>query len=211
MPYCHCLQHSKPGTRSSGARHPNQGPESHALLPLFAAFQTWNPIIRSPSSQSGLRVSCPTAIVCSIPNLEPDHQEPVIPIRAQSLMPYCHFDLEDSDYIRSARRNPELPGPKGAPAGTTLDPNTKVIEFHSVGVGLQIRQTFHIINPTSHDYVFHWLNEDHLQPKHILAFRCLTPDGVVKSGKRAEVGGRRASFTLFCIVTLIDSLIRLVG
>ena len=86
MPYCHCLQHSKPGTRSSGARHPNQG--SHALLSLFAAFQTWSLIIRSPSSQSGL--SCPTVIVCSIPNLEPDHQEPVIPIRAQSLMPYCH-------------------------------------------------------------------------------------------------------------------------
>ena len=86
MPYCHCLQHSKPGTWSSGARHPNQG--SHALLSLFAAFQTWNPIIRSPSSQSGL--SCPTVTVCSIPNLEHDHQEPVIPIRAQSLMPYCH-------------------------------------------------------------------------------------------------------------------------
>ena len=33
---------------------------------------------------------------------------------------------EESDYITAARRNPELPGPNGSPAGTTLNPNTKV-------------------------------------------------------------------------------------
>ena len=55
-------------------------------------------------------------------------------VRGRSLMPYCHFELEDSDYIRSARRNPELRGPGGAPPGTTLDPNTRVMEFSNVGI-----------------------------------------------------------------------------
>ena len=57
-------------------------------------------------------------------------------VRGRSLMPYCHFELADSDYIRSARRNPELRGPGGAPAGTTLDPSTRVIEFHNIGIGV---------------------------------------------------------------------------
>ena len=52
-------------------------------------------------------------------------------------MPYCHFELEDSDYITSARRNPEMKGPGGAPAGTTLDPNTRVIEFETTGVSIK--------------------------------------------------------------------------
>jgi len=102
-------------------------------------------------------------------------------------MPYCHFDLEDSDYIRSARRNPELPGPNGAPAGTTLDPLTKVIEFKSIGINLKTYRTFHIVNPTDKEYKFHWDNEDLIHPKHVPNFKCYTPDGVIKSGKRAEV------------------------
>ena len=52
-------------------------------------------------------------------------------------MPYCHFELEDSDYITSARRNPEMRGPGGAPPGSTLDPNTRVIEFETAGVNVK--------------------------------------------------------------------------
>ena len=52
-------------------------------------------------------------------------------------MPYCHFELEASDYISSSRRNPDLPGPGGAPPGATLDPNTRVIEFKSTGVDVR--------------------------------------------------------------------------
>lgn len=140
---------------------------------------------------------CTSCIICSIPNVDPERLEPTISIKARSLMPYCHFDLENSDYIRSARRNPELPGPNGAPAGTTLDPSTKVIEFSSIGVGLRTQRIFDIMNPTHYDYSFHWVNEDHLQPKNIHNFRCLTPDGIViKSGKQAKVGSGGALFTL---------------
>lgn len=73
----------------------------------------------------------------SIPNKDEDNTDPVIRLRGRSQMPHCHFELSDSDYISGSRRNPGLPGPGGAPPGTTLDPNTRVIEFHSVGVGIR--------------------------------------------------------------------------
>ena len=74
-----------------------------------------------------------------VPNLEEGKQGPVLAVKARSMMPYCHFELEDSDYITGSRRNPELPGPGGAPPGSTLDPNTRVIEFVSIGVQVNRR------------------------------------------------------------------------
>ena len=64
-----------------------------------------------------------------------DEQGPVVGVKGRSLMPYCHFELEDSDYLSSARRNPELRGPGGDPPGSTLDPTTRVIEFNVCGIG----------------------------------------------------------------------------
>lgn len=72
-----------------------------------------------------------------IPNLEKDQQGPVVGLKGKSLMPYCHFELEDSDYISGAKRNPEMKGPNGAPPGSTLDPNTRVIEFSCIGIGVK--------------------------------------------------------------------------
>ena len=76
-------------------------------------------------------------LLVSIPNLEDADQGPVVGLKARSLMPYCHFELEDSDYITGAKRNPELRGPGGSPPGSTLDPNTRVIEFNCVGISVR--------------------------------------------------------------------------
>ena len=73
----------------------------------------------------------------SIPFMSKDEQGPVVGLKGRSLMPYCHFELEDSDYLSSARRNPELRGPGGAPPGSTLDPNTRVIEFDVCGTSVK--------------------------------------------------------------------------
>ena len=127
--------------------------------------------------------------VHSVPNLEGGKQGPTIAVKARSLMPYCHFELEDSDYISSARRNPELRGPGGAPPGTTLDPNTRVIEFQTVGVGVKNLKKFSIVNPTSQNYSFLWAGENDPNPKKIPSFTCLTPRGYVTSGKKFEVQG----------------------
>jgi len=119
--------------------------------------------------------------------LEEGKQGPVIGLTAKSLMPYCHFELQDSDYIRSARRNPELRGPGGAPPGTTLDPSTRVVEFRTVGVGVKTVKSFFIVNPTTQNYTFDWVNEDEVNHKKSPDFRCLTQEGEIRSGKKTEV------------------------
>jgi len=105
-------------------------------------------------------------------------------MRARSLLPYCHFELEDSDYIRSGRRNPDLPGPAGTSA---LDPNTRTIEFISTGVGLCCSVKFDVINPTNQNYSFAWKCKDEVDVKQLPAFVCHCDNGVINSGKKTQV------------------------
>ncbi|XP_071959113.1 hydrocephalus-inducing protein homolog isoform X2 [Antedon mediterranea] len=126
-------------------------------------------------------------LICRIPNLEPGKQGPVIAVHGKSVMPFCHFELEDSDYVTSARRNPELRGPGGAPPGATLDPNTRVIEFNSTGVNVKNPRNFFIVNPTCQGYNFLWTCEDEPDPKEPDVFHCLTPNGFVNPGKKYEI------------------------
>ncbi len=143
--------------------------------------------ITQPVYSPELSVKAVFSYFCSISNLEEGKQGPVIGLKSRSLMPYCHFELEASDYISSARRNPELRGPGGAPPGTTLDPNTRVIEFDNVGLGVSNVRKFFIVNPTNNRYSFQWSNEDEQNPKKLPDFRCMSTDGVIRSGKKTEV------------------------
>ena len=54
---------------------------------------------------------------------------------------------------------------------------------------LQIKNTipFAIMNPTNEDYSYIWINEDENNPKKASNFQCLTQDGYVRSGKKADV------------------------
>lgn len=70
----------------------------------------------------------------SIPNLDSSCSPLVLPVEGQSLMPYCHFDLEQSDYL-SQREGGAVFTASGA---TTIDhTSTRVIEFGSCGVGVK--------------------------------------------------------------------------
>ncbi|XP_052229341.1 hydrocephalus-inducing protein homolog isoform X3 [Dreissena polymorpha] len=135
-------------------------------------------------------------LVCTIANLEKAQQGPVIGIKGKSLMPYCHFELEDSDYITNARRNPEMRGPGGSPPGTTLDPNTRVIEFKTTGIAVKCTKSFSIVNPTSQLYSFKWICEDEVDAKKPSAFQCLTPNGQIRSGKKTTVSFEYSSSQL---------------
>ena len=75
-------------------------------------------------------------------------------------MPYCHFELEESDYISGNRRKPDLKGPKAAPPGVSLDQATRVIEFLSCGISVLNTKSFFILNPTSMPWKFLMINED---------------------------------------------------
>jgi len=61
----------------------------------------------------------------------------MVTVQGRAVMPYCHFELEESDYLTSGKRSATQRGPFGAGVGTALEPNTKVIEFHSCGVGVK--------------------------------------------------------------------------
>ena len=63
-----------------------------------------------------------------------------LPVFGSSLMPYCHFELEPSDYL-SRRTSADLMRGGGgafASAGSSVDlASTRVIEFSSCGIGLK--------------------------------------------------------------------------
>ena len=48
-------------------------------------------------------------------------------------------------------------------------------------------RSFSIVNPTNQLYSFEWLCEDEVDPKKPSAFRCLTPKGQIRSGKKSIV------------------------
>ncbi|XP_049719569.1 hydrocephalus-inducing protein homolog isoform X3 [Elephas maximus indicus] len=122
-------------------------------------------------------------LFCQIPNLPPGEQGPVLVAKGRSFLPFCHFDLKDSDYISGHRRNPELRGPNGG----AVDPNTRVIEFTTVGIGGKNLRTFTIMNPTSSTYSFCWISDEVESLQNPPAFTCLTEKGFVHPEKKAEI------------------------
>ncbi|XP_047451812.1 hydrocephalus-inducing protein homolog [Mugil cephalus] len=114
-------------------------------------------------------------LLCSIHNLQHGDQAPSVLVSGRSLLPHCHFDLEDSDYISGSRRHPEF--------RTPLDPNTRVLEFSAVGFSASSIRCFSVVNPTSKPYSFKWRCEDTGDS----LFRCLTPCGSIEPGKKVEV------------------------
>lgn len=69
-----------------------------------------------------------------VDNTHPDQPVPEILVTARSIMPYCHFDIPESDYIQSGRRDFSRPGPIGVGPGMPLDPQIKTIEIKVLGI-----------------------------------------------------------------------------
>jgi hydrocephalus-inducing protein len=69
-------------------------------------------------------------------NLKPTKVPLNIVIRATSLLPYCHFEIEESDYLSSSRRDSKLPGPPGYSLveNDTIN-KIKIVEFKLIGTG----------------------------------------------------------------------------
>ncbi|KAJ8339705.1 hypothetical protein SKAU_G00343380, partial [Synaphobranchus kaupii] len=100
-------------------------------------------------------------LVCSVPNLK-EEQGPTLPVSGRSLLPYCHFLLEDSDYLSAGRA---------------------VIEITSVGIGTPVSRVFCVLNPTRKPYSFSWRCEDGCPSP----FRCPAPKGSIQPGKKVEI------------------------
>lgn len=117
---------------------------------------------------------------CIIQNLPKDTKPLIIKVTGASMRPFCHFELEESDYITSERRNPDVNNSNGVPS--VLPSNTRVIELGSCGVKVRNIKRFYIVNPTSISYEFEWTTDSDQK-----IFRCLTPKGMVAPNKKFEI------------------------
>ncbi|XP_057693166.1 hydrocephalus-inducing protein homolog isoform X2 [Corythoichthys intestinalis] len=112
---------------------------------------------------------------CSIPNLRAGTRAPSISFYGRSILPHCHFDLEDSDYVSGSRRNPMF--------RTYLEPSIRVIECKTLGLFTPAKRCFTVLNPTTEPYSFQWKCEDTGNSP----FSCLTPFGTIRPGERSEM------------------------
>ncbi|KAM9376113.1 hydrocephalus-inducing protein-like [Pholidichthys leucotaenia] len=180
---------SQPGSRSAGSQA-----RPSSTLASVTSLLTQNPELHPFIVEPSVGVIKPGAtqnfsvgfspleveqfqgkLFCSIPNLQDGDSAPCVFVCGRSLLPHCHFDLEDSDYLSCHRRNPEL--------RSTLDTNTKVLEFNAVGLSTPSKRYFSVMNPTSGPYTFKWRCEDAGGSQ----FRCLTPSGTILPGKKVKV------------------------
>lgn len=120
-----------------------------------------------------------------------------LPVEGKSLMPLCHFDLAESDYL-----NRRVGG------GHTLESSeivgAKIVEFSPCTLGLVTSKSgtlnkqdlvvfivsscfnrkFDVINPTSKNYNFTWSTDSSSLSK---PFTCLYQQGTVEAGKKFKV------------------------
>lgn len=120
-------------------------------------------------------------LVLMAPNLDRDMVPLNISLFGTSLRPFCHFELEQSDYIAN-ERSTDLSTTSSVPL--VLEAGTRVIEFVSCGIKVRNTRKFYICNPTNIAWEFYWVctagNETEV-------FRCITPKGHVLPGKKFEI------------------------
>ncbi|CAF3321831.1 unnamed protein product [Rotaria socialis] len=124
-------------------------------------------------------------LTCCIPNLETAKAGPIVAVRGRSILPFCHFELEESDYLTSGRRRLDLLINNGSPQAPAafVDRQTRVMEFKAVGIGSTLNKSFSVLNPTDADYTYRWICEDNLDLTKQPSFVCRTLQGKIASGK----------------------------
>ena len=116
-------------------------------------------------------------LVCSLSNLSPDLEPLVIELKGKSARPMCHFELPSSNY-REKKAQDMVP----------IDSSYQILEFESMGTKVKNTKRFYVVNPTNQGYEFEWEAEEREGTELALKqFKCLTPKGVVLSGKKYEM------------------------
>jgi len=121
------------------------------------------------------------ALFCNIPNLISDEKPLLINVSGSSLRPFCHFELEECEYVTNDHHHPDLVNANGE--AIVFDPMTKVLSFNSCGVKIRNSKRFYIVNTTQISYDFEWTciaGNDKI-------FKCLTKKGRILSGKKFEI------------------------
>ncbi|MCQ2818255.1 MAG: hypothetical protein MJ252_13390, partial [archaeon] len=106
-------------------------------------------------------------LICNIKDLDKNQQPLKIEISGEAERPLCHFEME---------------------GGIKREGGCTIIQFESIGMMIKNTVRFFALNPTNQGYEFQWEQQDEdLIPAVNKVFRCLTPKGVIYSGKKFEM------------------------
>lgn len=112
----------------------------------------------------------------NIENLSPEMKPLIIEVNGVAERPIVHFELPPSSY--KERKEKDM---------VAIDNKYKIIEFDSLGTNIKNTKRFMAVNPTSQGYEFEWeeIPDEHKKLKPM--FKCITPKGVILSGKKFEM------------------------
>ena len=112
----------------------------------------------------------------NIENLSPDAKPLIIEVNGIAERPIVHFELPPSTY--KERKEKDM---------VAVDNKYKIIEFDSLGTNIKNTKRFMAVNPTGQGYEFEWeeIPDEHKKLKPM--FKCITPKGVILSGKKFEM------------------------
>ncbi|XP_063234801.1 hydrocephalus-inducing protein-like [Bacillus rossius redtenbacheri] len=152
---------------------------------------------------------------CLIPGSDPGQGRVQVALCGRGLMPYCHLEVEQSDYLSGGRRDPALPSPV-----VPLESGTCTVELAVLGVGATCTKEFYIVNPTEQNYAFFWRKDFPSSTNLVEPIVCHTPHGFLESGKKiqvsfsftaADVGVFESFWTLTIPLFDVQTLFLLVG
>lgn len=136
-------------------------------------------VVFAPSSAETVSAT----LFCRFPHS--DRKPLQIPLTGLGECPLVHFNLPSSEYLAN-RVDGE--------AGAIIDPETVIIEFLTRGLHSRVAVKFKVINPTTSNHQFEWLENS--DPETLSPFRCLTPSGSISAGKQLEMAFEFSANTL---------------
>ncbi|KAJ8683417.1 hypothetical protein QAD02_019209 [Eretmocerus hayati] len=127
-------------------------------------------------------------LCCKMENLDSERNPLQISVTAKSLLPYCHFDVENSDYLSSGRRDDRLPGPPGySMADLETRENMRVVEFRLIGAEQCHIRYLDLLNPTTEDYSFSWMKLSNELTESVTGIKCIPDTGIAEKGRRTKI------------------------
>ena len=106
-------------------------------------------------------------LTCNIKDMDPTMKELNIEVSGDAERPLCHFEIQN---------------------GIKRENGATILEFESVGMMIKNTMRFFALNPTNQGYEFEWEQQDEdLIPNANKVFKCLTPKGIIYSGKKFEM------------------------
>jgi len=112
----------------------------------------------------------------NIMHLNPELEPLIIEASGVAERPVIHFELPPTTYRE--RKEKDM---------AQIDAKFRIIEFESLGTNIKNTKRFMAVNPTNQGYEFEWEEIIDESNKQKPLFKCVTPKGLILSGKKSEM------------------------